>query len=1218
MKKHSAVDIFTIFLLTMLATPLSGFYREGTSAAKNEPLPGRLVVKLDGNLKIAHGCTRENIAITGIPSFDVVNQRHGVTKQEVLYTLPASRHHPASLRNVLVITVPGRADPLKMIADYENLPEVVYVHPDRIAELYDAPDDPLFSHQWSLHNSGQGYYHVLRRPGEYNDTLVIDTGLVDADIDAFEVFNAPPDNTRTIVVAIIDTGIDLDHPDLAGRIWTNVNEIPDNGLDDDHNGYVDDIQGWDFCSPTGPVTFDEDNDPTDSHGHGTHCAGIVTAVGDNAEGIAGIVADCRIMPLKFGPVLLSSLAARAVVYAADNGTDVISMSFGYPWPVQVLEDALAYARAKGVILCASSGNDGDEYPNYPAAYSGVIAVGATTSSDEVADFSTYGDHLDVCAPGQSILSLRADTTDMYAESAEPNVHIIDEHYYLASGTSMSCPAVAGIAGYMRAVSSGLSPDQAQGILESTAYDIIDPYGSGQSYPGWDKYTGHGRVNLHDALIAVPRLRAIIEAPKHNQIVSGPVPVVGVADGEDFSGYVLEYGSGSIPGVWTEINASAVPVTDGLLGEWNTVGLEGQYIVRLRLGETNFSSTSVYVANSAVAILSTPSDQDTIPAITAITGSASAPDFAYYVLEYGQGSTPAVWREIAAVTTPVVDDELAQWNASTLSDGLYTLRLSVHTGAGPVATSSIQVYASSPFAGERGWRVSLGDSLTVMPNYGDFDADGAEEIVLSTNHGIQFLHPDGTLKTSGIPSVPAYDFLMPAAVGDLDGDGVEDFVAAGIHYSETDSIGKLVGYPSSGLPFEVDLPIAPRNMFLSASVYQHPYVFLKDIDSDGQDEIHYYTGWFAGVQAYYYVYNGDGTFRSEIPMIHFDFYGYLSADLNGDGMDEIYVSHAILYEFDSTGSVNYFDLMMGEGVWFRVEDLSACDMDGDEKLELIVFGSYDGDPGTYRVFAFDEGLELKPGWPHDTGIDNYLQPSPPVFADIDRDGGMEYFLAVFELTYAQIHAWNIDGTPYAGNPVLGSTLNPAMLFNAVIGDVDGDMYPDIVACAENDILRTYEVERIQAWNRFGECLSGWPLVTVPDMGAMITPPPHYPVIGDLDRDGYTDLMMTTADHHLVFTGFEDCDYVRSAIPVPCWRYNRRLNNVLFVVEYTCGDANGDNSVNLLDILFLIDYLYNAPPGPSPDPPQAGDANGDGSINLLDILYLIDHLYGSPAGPEPICP
>jgi len=244
----------------------------------------------------------------------------------------------------------------------------------------------------------------------------------------------------SLVVAVIDTGVDGAHPELSGRMWTNINEIPGNNTDDDGDGLVDDVRGWNF--------IDASNNPIDDHGHGTHVAGIIGAASNNRQGIASVAWQPKIMSLKALDHTGSgrwSWGAAAIVYAADHGADVINMSWGGSRASQLIFDVVSYANQQGVILVAAAGNDWSDRPHYPSAMPHVISVGAWSPDNRRAWFSNFGPTVDVFAPGVDILSLRASGTDMYGDGLK----IVDSLYYRASGTSMSAPLVAGISALLR-------------------------------------------------------------------------------------------------------------------------------------------------------------------------------------------------------------------------------------------------------------------------------------------------------------------------------------------------------------------------------------------------------------------------------------------------------------------------------------------------------------------------------------------------------------------------------------------------------------------------------------------------------------------------------------------------------------------------------------------------------------------------------------------------
>ena len=275
-----------------------------------------------------------------------------------------------------------------------------------------------------------------------------------------------------IVAAILDTGVDISHPDLSGAIWVNADETPSNGLDDDANGFVDDINGWDFAQ--------NDNLPTDDHGHGTHVAGIVGARINNSIGIAGMAGGVTLMPVDVfkGGIGTYEDLIRGIIYATDNGAHVINMSLGASSYSRGEEMAVNYAWAHGVVVVASAGNTGSEVYRYPAAHEHVIAVAATNSADVLASFSTRGTFVDVAAPGVSIYST-----------------IRGGGYTTMSGTSMAAPHVSGLAALILARNPTLSPDAVRAVIQKAADDL-------GAY-GWDNAFGYGRINARKALLATP-------------------------------------------------------------------------------------------------------------------------------------------------------------------------------------------------------------------------------------------------------------------------------------------------------------------------------------------------------------------------------------------------------------------------------------------------------------------------------------------------------------------------------------------------------------------------------------------------------------------------------------------------------------------------------------------------------------------------------------------
>lgn len=236
--------------------------------------------------------------------------------------------------------------------------------------------------------------------------------------------------SRSVVVAVIDTGLFLNHTDLKNQLWVNPGEIPGNGIDEDGNGYVDDVHGWDFAN--------RDNNPNDDQSHGSHCAGIIGAEANNGVGIAGVAWNVQLMALKFLNSAGSGSdadAIKSIIYAVDNGADIINASWGSPEFSQALLEAVQYANDKGVLFVAAAGNskaNAETRPHYPSGYDtpNMLAVGAATEMKGKADFSNYGrTRVHLAAPGVKIFST-VNGKNTYGSK---------------SGTSMAAPMVAGVA-----------------------------------------------------------------------------------------------------------------------------------------------------------------------------------------------------------------------------------------------------------------------------------------------------------------------------------------------------------------------------------------------------------------------------------------------------------------------------------------------------------------------------------------------------------------------------------------------------------------------------------------------------------------------------------------------------------------------------------------------------------------------------------------------------
>jgi subtilisin family serine protease len=1195
-----------VFCVLIFSSTALSFWDGNQQTDLQADEPSALVVKLASDVNFDQETAKSGAVLTNIPELNTANRKYAVTRKQSALSGSAVSSDDNPLKDVHLLIPETGTDLETMALEYSSLNCVEYAHPNYKLDLYDIPNDSLFSHQWGIHNTGQEYYYVLRRAGYFNDTIVMYYGVPDADIDFLETYENPPDKTSTVVVAIIDTGIDWEHPELFSKMWFNPGEVFGNGIDDDHNGYIDDIYGWNFVSSDPDK---EDNFPLDDHGHGTHCAGIVSGFTNNDSGISGITPDVELMAVKIFFDFSVLNACRGIIYAADNGADVINMSWGMCWPVPVLEEALEYAHSRGVVLIASAGNDGDNRVGYPASYPSVISVGATDSDDHVTYFSTYNDSIDLCAPGLCILSLRAAGTDMYAEKNEPDVHIIDEEYYIASGTSMSSPHVVAVAAYMRSVSPGLTPDATQQILESTADDYVDPYGNGAYMPGWDQYSGHGRVNLPSALSATPLARAQISSPLKFTVVSGSVGITGSADGPDFSEYTLEYGIGSTPSEWIEIENSSIPVNEDLLGTLECSGLEGLYIIRLRVNASNMVQKLVFITDEPLADIQSPADEQIVGGEVKIKGSALCEDFSHTIIEFKPAIEPSSWYEIGTCTTPVYDDELGSWNTILMSTGTYRLRVSVYSSTGLEALDTIDVTIGSVFTPPHGWTIPIVGQLAPTANYADVNQDGVNEILMGTITGMKIISTDGTILTTDIPYFPPDDYRTPPAVGKLDNDIFDDIVAVG-------ASGTLYGFPSDGSPFQITLAELPEEMTFIAPGDQNriPKVYLKDINGDGIDEIHYFPGkiWNSH-SAYYFIYNADGSEWGYNFPLSSAYERCMPADLNGDGVDEIYCYGTQLAQFDTLGQwIRSVDILW-EGMAmdkFQLE-MSAVDIDINGVVELIVSGYFfDGasESFNYQAFAYEDGLQLIEGWPHDLGINARLLASgPPVFGDLDGDGSLEYVMAHSDQEYGYIHAWHINGIPVLGEDtpdgILASSSNPACFSAPLILDCNSDGFPNIAVASGAGLLSNLMIERLLAFNLAAEYVNGYPMVVSNQMEDSYL---HMPTYGDINQDGFLDVVYPSDHDSISFSNFTQYPYDPDKSYCPMWRYNRRLNaTLLFTVAPICGDANNDKTVNVSDAVWIINYVFLG--GAPPHPLESGDTNCDGICNVSDAVWLVNYVF-----------
>ncbi len=370
---------------------------------------------------------------------------------------------------------------------------------------------------------------------------------------------------------------------IKAQIWKPLSKISEK--------YED---GYDF--------YNQNPDPMDDMGHGTHCAGIAAAVTNNYQGIAGVAGKCKILPLKVGGSVAGAAKLtsiyRAILFAVRKGADIISLSLGGSDNI-VGQLVLAYVNTRGVVIVAAAGNENISLKSlsFPASHKDVIAVAATDANDTKAWFSNHGAWVDVAAPGVDILSLRAHGTDMYLleGSYKPGAAFIpafdnNATLYRASGTSMACPFVAGVAALVLSKNPDLTPAQVRTILRSSTDEVSS-----------DLYIGTGRINAHTALLKTFPVISELDDSLTGAEVKGTKKIKGIAEGEQFKGYKVEYARGVYPDEesWILLANSSSP-EHGILANLDTSTLnEGIYTIRLQVtaGDYSYEDRKLVIVNN---------------------------------------------------------------------------------------------------------------------------------------------------------------------------------------------------------------------------------------------------------------------------------------------------------------------------------------------------------------------------------------------------------------------------------------------------------------------------------------------------------------------------------------------------------------------------------------------------------------------------------------------
>jgi hypothetical protein len=806
--------------------------------------------------------------------------------------------------------------------------DFVWVEPNRSSSLHLAPastpDDARIAEQW---------YH--------------------AKVETFAAW----DTTRgssSIVIGILDTGIDQYHPEFKGQLhintaedrngngtfepWadtTSIGGIPGDldGLDQDGNGYADDVIGYDFTdqprSPFGGDYLGPDPIPADDNDHGTLVAGIVGARADNQYGGAGIAPGCRLMVIRAFSANGSGEdddIARAILYAADNGVHVLNMSFGDIYPSQMMHAAIRYAHARGVVLIGSAGNGTGDQLHYPSGFEEVISVGASAlsfdgSTEILWPLSSFGHTVSLVAPGSNILCpIVLDSTR-------------DASFDFFSGTSCAAPIVSGAVGLLFSQRGVCSPEQVRGILCGSADDI--------NSPGWDHYTGAGRLNIRRALQAPAAANVQLISPANDGgSPADTVWVIGTALDPQFQSAQLSYQAG-VQGsdVWTDIGGPiTTQVAADTLGYWVLTGFSDfEYTLRLSVQRSNGSTLE-----DRVRFVRDRSAPSIVVRHVAPAWDNEQRKMLWTYRSDDRGQISLRVRTLGASTWTSYPADRSTRNGAFLlgADQLpaspfeYQLHAVNESGlSGSTATDTLTftpAYLSDAGFAPTGLALPMGHYLTATQ---DFDGDGLREIVMSEyDANLSF----GRLKTyeynaTGFTAIDSLSFkpvLIPKDIADADGDGLLELLC-----SVNDSLYIVEQGGSAQVP----------NTIRYSRFAQGDYA-SRFADTDGNGSLELITKDLVDHRIYTAVGN-DYTLATTLP------------DLSGD-----YV-----------GSVAPLTLV--------------ADFDQDSRPE-IVYGDFDGDMLIYEHTSGNDYVIRKIDSTPLTHSGSYLAQG-----DFDADGRADIFVAV---------------------------------------------------------------------------------------------------------------------------------------------------------------------------------------------------------------------------------
>ena len=928
-------------------------------------------------------------------SISIFHAKHKVESLHPLFPYLARPSLNPNLKRIYLLRFSPDAPLEALKVAYEQSPlieavEYNYLRPTLADPI--TPNDPKYPEQWSL--------PLMKLPQAW----VIEKG------------------DRSVVIAIIDSGIDYRHDDLAPKVWINPREIPENGLDDDGNGYADDIYGWDFTDAPNLQAegdyIEGDNEPIDESGHGTHVAGIAGAMPDNGIGIAGVAWECPLMAIRAGLSLGGSSrlqdddSASAIVYAADNGASVVNMSWGSEHRSFVIQDAIDYAYARGVVLVAAAGNSQKPAAIFPAAYRKVIAVASTEQNQQRFYQSNFGASIDIGAPGNVILSTQ-----------------IDNQYRRLTGTSMASPHVAGVAALLLAKRPALTHEEVRHILINTT----DPVYQEDSDALDERFVGAGTVNAERALFASGALQARILAPETNSGGADSITIIGSAGGYKFHTWQLSYGESTIP---TEFILFTEPtVTQEIaktLAVWDTTTVpEGIYTVRLTVTATDGHQTHDQVV---VSVDRSPPQVISLTATETFYGERSLTLFTWATDDVTQNILYYRRKGSLAPFAPITTTDLAIEHSLSLGfeTGVYqffvesenTTNLKTREDNGG-AFYTIDVVGGHISPGSFSEKSLDIPPLHIANIIADFDSDGQPEIVGSPlasdtvdnelQAAILAIYerlPSGRYELvhtlESVENLSNLEEFVTWAVDDTDSDGLLEILATDDERTFLIESDTPQGYPHQ---------IIWETPFLSGGT-------IADLDRDGRKEIIGADNNNDRLMVFEYD-NATNTHVEKAILTNETLGSNVFAqrfaidDFDGDGNTEWVAadSEGDLFIYEPTSTNNTFRLEWQTQLPLKnVTQLTSGDLTGDGSPEFVVGGLLSlpdnpSGPLLWKFFVFTHtplGYEMLSEAERDATIaiaPHRRHANSLAIADLDRDGSNNLIIA----TYPNLYVTQWDGT-----------------------------------------------------------------------------------------------------------------------------------------------------------------------------------------------------------------